>query len=140
MDELDPEIEPLVTELNKWPHIETIGSCCGHGEGYAWVQMTVSDIKVLHRILKPMRSPSMVLNVIGRMQMVTSPPQNPFHTARCVPFRDRGGLDDINMTSDMEEGALIVIATTSIGEEAYVDAKAYAELLRQLRERYYGTE
>ena len=139
IDELDPEIEPLVTELNKWPHVETTGSCCGHGLGHAWVQMIVSDIVVLHRILKPMRSPAMVFNSIGRMQLVTSPLDDEDYR-QTVPFRDRSGLDDFFMMSNKEVGAFIVIASTKVGEDAYLDVKAYTELLRQLRVRYYGDD
>ena len=37
MDELDPEIVPLVTALNIIPGVRTSGSCSGHGKHPAWV-------------------------------------------------------------------------------------------------------
>lgn len=39
IDELDPEVEPLVHALNTIDNIKTTGSCCGHEKKELWVYM-----------------------------------------------------------------------------------------------------
>ena len=47
IDELDPEVEPLVHALNDLPGITTLSSCCGHGNDFLWVTMNCCNFNTL---------------------------------------------------------------------------------------------
>lgn len=47
IDELDPEVEPLVKALNTIEGIETTGSCCGHNKNELWVAMLCYNFESL---------------------------------------------------------------------------------------------
>lgn len=51
IEELDPEVEPLVTELNKIKGIRTTGSCSGHGKGTLYVDIMFSNMNSLKFLL-----------------------------------------------------------------------------------------
>lgn len=51
MNELDPEIAPLVYILNDLGY-KTTGSCCGHGEDEAWVHINFEDFFNLKNLVK----------------------------------------------------------------------------------------
>jgi len=44
----DPCIAPLVDALNQPVHMETVGSCCGHGKGPGWVGLADGRVLVIH--------------------------------------------------------------------------------------------
>ena len=52
IDELDIEVKDLVTVLNLFDGMHTIGSCCGHGEDPLWVDIQFSNIKLLGMLCK----------------------------------------------------------------------------------------
>jgi len=47
IDELDPEVEPLVKALNTIDGIKTTGSCCGHNQSELWVAMLCYNFESL---------------------------------------------------------------------------------------------
>lgn len=48
--DIDPEIEPLVTALNKLKGVRTTTSCCGHGEGPGYVAFEVIELSSLSHL------------------------------------------------------------------------------------------
>lgn len=50
IDELDPEIEPLVMVLNKHG-FKTTGSCCGHDVGEAWIHISFKDFVSIKKLV-----------------------------------------------------------------------------------------
>lgn len=52
INELDKEVVALVTILNKINGIETIGSCCGHGDYPLYINLNINDFKALILLIK----------------------------------------------------------------------------------------
>ena len=130
--EVDPEVKSLVEELNKWPHVETLQSCSGHGNGPLWVRLSVSDITELSLLTKPLMSIDYPwLN--GRIVI-------PFNNLgdRFINFLPAQTVTSVTAPNYMmKDGApafSFLLATTEVGEPAYVCADRYAKLLSQIRE------
>ena len=49
INELDPEVAPLVYILNEIGYVTT-GSCCGHGLSVGWVHISFTDFKMLREL------------------------------------------------------------------------------------------
>lgn len=52
INELDDEVKALVTALNKINGIETMGSCCGHGNYPLYVDLNINEFKALILLIK----------------------------------------------------------------------------------------
>lgn len=124
MDELDPEVAPLVHELNLWPGIHTVGSCCGHEKGPLWVQFTASNLMSLSMILNAMRSPKVFPKLVGKFVTSMSPryPQTLLY--------DQSIFDE-----SFNQSVYIVLMTNYIGQRAYDDTKRLIRCLSELREK-----
>ena len=57
---IDSEIKPLVEALRSQPWLTTSSSCCGHGNGYAYVELIASEgmlgVKALVEIMNSIQS------------------------------------------------------------------------------------
>ena len=56
IDELDPEIAPLVYTLNNLG-FKTTGSCCGHGIKVAWIHISFNDFLTLKSFIEVLQLP-----------------------------------------------------------------------------------
>lgn len=118
-------------ELNKWPQIETIGSCCGHGHSCPFVLFNVHNTRVLRYILKPLRDPNLNSAAYSKFRIVIS---DDARGKMKVPFRDLSDLDA------MEDGVMLTLSTYTKGAQAYKELQDYTESLIALREKIYGKE
>ncbi len=48
---LDPEVVELIEAMNKFPGVETISSCCGHGKDVFNIWFVVEDLEDLPELL-----------------------------------------------------------------------------------------
>lgn len=125
IDELDPEVVNLVTELNKWPGIETIGSCSGHDKAPLWVQFNATNCRTLNIILNVIRSPGVFPEMVDK-----------FHLPICTEYGNTlqyyGGS---SKTENVFKGdaLYLVLMTKAIGKDAYNAAETLAKLLSTLR-------
>ena len=129
LDELDPEVAPLVYELNKWDSVETIVSCCGHGKDPLWVTMSVSDTAALETILTVIRSPDMFPDLVDRFRI-------PIESKHVQTLNyNKGVFTHIcnRKQYDYHIGATFTLMTLAVGEEAYKDAKRLTRCLEEVR-------
>ena len=56
IDELDPEIAPLVYALNEAGY-KTTGSCCGHEKRPAWIHISFEDFVTLKKLIEILQKP-----------------------------------------------------------------------------------
>ena len=50
-NDIDYEIRDLVKYINNVDGIETYGSCCGHGEGRAWIILLADSIEDINKFM-----------------------------------------------------------------------------------------
>ena len=127
--EIDPEVKPLCDELNKWKGVETVGSCCGHGQDSLWIQMMVDNINSINTILNIMRSPQAYPKMLGKFYISTDADKQ----SAMVNYIDFKKFYDSNYL-------YIVIMSKYKGEQAYKDAELLTRYLKDLRERIMEVE
>lgn len=104
-DELDEEVIPLVTSLNKLDSIETVGSCCGHNKTPLWVTLRITKLRSLNILLRII-SKDIFFNkfILG--------------TSISTKTLDSSG-----------ESVFLQLSTINIGKQAYNDADELAEYI-----------
>lgn len=142
-DEIDPEVRPLVDELNMWEGIETVGSCCGHGKGNLWIQINVTDLTSLNTILNILRSPEVFPKMVGRFNLSI----DPANESTLLFYNYNEKKEDTGETVFMQstrphQGIIsyynepilyIVLMSKAIGEQAYIDAELFRRYLIEVR-------
>ena len=124
LDELDDEVQALVMELNRWPGIETLGSCSGHGKGELWVDLQCTNLDSMDTILNVLRTPYHFPRMVDRFRISLSS-EHLFAMEHSDIFKHpRGQLR-------------LTLCTNDIGEPAYESAEMFARYLRELREIGY---
>lgn len=134
-DELDPEVEGLVHELNEWDGIETVVSCCGHGQGHLWVTFNVSNLHSLQTILNCLRTPEQAPELVGKFHIPLDDERVRYgqNGIKLTPGANHTGIfGDVKMT-DGTNSMMFMLATNDIGEKAYEAATNLANFLRKLR-------
>lgn len=123
IDEIDEEVKELVTELNMWDGVQTVGSCCGHGKGELWIQINVEDVHSINLILNVLRTPKLFPKMLDRFQIPIGS-----HQHQCMCY------NPISTILDYHPCLSLVLMTTDIGERAYESARLFARYLKEVRE------
>lgn len=114
MDDMDKECIALCNAINLFsPDVHTIESCCGHGERHFCVWFTVSNFKVLPRIL-----------------YYFDPCHNGFYeekTSRAYTHRSW----QVKVITDCAMSYPTFLVEGPIGEQAYQQAAELAELITE---------
>lgn len=119
MRELDPEIEPLVTEMDLWKGIKTQASCSGHGKYAPWVQFVAEDPRILQILLDVLRSPDTFPRIVGKFEL-SMDSTHPFTMIW-------------SKTPHIHEGVLLTLMAKNIGEEAYADILRLSHYMSETR-------
>lgn len=102
INELDPEIAPLVYALNNAGY-KTTGSCCGHGGDIAWIHTIFENFLSLKNLVK----------ILEKDQ-----------------FKFKFKLStDSNITNTANKEIRLSLETTKIGKEAYKDILELTEYI-----------
>ena len=125
IDEVDEEVRDLVTELNKWDGIQTLGSCCGHDQYELWIQIDVVNTHNFNIILNVLRSPKIFPKMLDRFRIALDSDK-----PQCI------NCDKIIHDNPMNLS--IVLMTTDIGKRAYESARMLARYLSVIRESITG--
>lgn len=135
LDELDPEVAPLVHELNdNWHGLETQWSCCGHDKQPLFIKFVVSDFGTLRNIAIPFlanNSPLYLKFNIALWEKSVAPCTS-FIGDPYQVFKDERILmkdDPIDYKFHLD----MVLYSMDVGEEAYKNAQIYADMLRDIR-------
>ena len=121
IEEVDEEVKELVTELNKWDGIQTIGSCCGHDKSELWIQVDATSTHNLNIILNVLRTPKVFPRMLDRFRIALDGDKS-----QCI------NCDKIIHGKPMNLS--IVLMTTDVGERAYESARLLARYLNIIRE------
>lgn len=134
-DELDPEVEGLVHELNEWDGVETAASCCGHGKGHLWVVFNTKSLRSLQIILNVLRAPEQVPELIGKFHIPLSDEVVicGSNGAKITPGANHVDVLGCPRMSDGSPSIILTLATNDIGEKAYEAATNLTNTLKKLR-------
>jgi hypothetical protein len=125
MKELDPEIEPLVTEMNLWKGIKTQASCSGHGKYAPWVQFVAENPRTLQILLDVLRSPDTFPRIVGKFELS----MDSFYPFTMIWSE----TPHICNVADDHEGVLLTLMAKNMGEEAYADILRLTHYMSETR-------
>ncbi len=136
-DELDMEVKDLVHELNEWPGVETVTSCCGHGHGQLWVTFNSNNLLSIQLILNALRTPDYAPELTGKFHISLSDEVAVYDempkVRRITPGANHAPVFGFPTMTDGSHGVLFTLATNKAGGEAYDAAIALSNVLRKLR-------
>ena len=104
INELDPQIEPLVNILNKFENMYTVGSCSGHNKQSAYVDIKFQTLQALKKLL-------IILE----------------HKNIKYKFILFNSTNNINSVSD---GVILKLKTKNISQKAYKDIQILTNYLK----------
>ena len=137
IDELDPPMVEIVKELNQWRGVSTVVSCCGHGRYPAWVLVQFASVFSMNHILYTTYDPKYP-EIFDKFEPRLTICTDNNTVMPVVNMEISANGCNVPLDYSGEQVVLLVIATKSMGQEAYDDMNNYAKVLSEKRKKFYA--